>query len=379
MILNSLKWYQTPGKDRIFRIRQKRIQVISSLLLSSTYSFCKFLHNDVVQNPLFYKVGFVVSVTFACYAYRYMDNQIEAQENAVAAASPTLQMRGYRDLVSESFTKSLTSWPLFILLAGTGVVISVTSYLLEFGMTLGPWEVLAVTVVMLVSVVANILATVVGIKYFMNDGTGDVMGYFKEVLGSAWSYLWILSLSTLVIFSGIILFIIPGLILSTYLMFALYTRVAESTTGLTALTRSTELVRGYWWAITLRMIVLTLAMVVAFFLVGFVLGFVAIIAGLSEETTDLVSLLAFEPIFGAVGSIICLYALTSLYRYLVAAKAGVVTESSSIRSWYIALAVFTPLLVAAVFALITVGFINEYDFINPEFEEQMRLELDASV
>jgi hypothetical protein len=319
-------------------------------------------------------VGFVVSVTSACYACWYMDNQIQTPESGVVASSSI--MPGYRDLVSMSFQKSFTSWPLFILMAGTGAVMSVTTYLLESETVVGVWEVLALTLVMFVSIYFNILSTIVAIKYFLNDGTGDVLGYLKEVLGNAWSYLWVISLSMLVMFSGFIMFIIPGLILSTYLMFALHTRAAESVTGMNALVRSTELVRGYWFDLTGRMIFVTLVMVAVFFTVGFVFVTSATIAGLSKDTLELISLLAFEPVFGALGSIISLYALTVLYRALVAQKAGVVAEPSAVRGWYIGLAILTPLLIVAVLALVVLGFMNEFDFVDPALEDGTRVEME---
>jgi hypothetical protein len=335
------------------------------------------LHIDVVQNPPFYKVGFVVSGTLACYAYRYMDNQIQAPESGVESSSVT--MPGSAALVSESFTKSLTSWPLFILLAGTGAVMSVVSYLLEFVTTFGVGEVLALTLVLLIAVVANLLATIVAIKYFMNDGAGDIVGYFKESLTSAWSYIWVMIISMLVMFSAFMLFIIPGLILSTYLMFALYARVNESATGMNALVRSTELVRGYWWAVTGRMVLLTIAVIGAFLLAGISLGFLAAVGGLSESTIHMLSLLAFEPIFSALGTIICLYALTVIYKALVAAKAGVVSEPSSVRGWYIGLAILSPFLFAGVFALLVLGFMFESGFVDPALESQILLEMETGV
>lgn len=288
-------------------------------------------------------------------------------------------MPGYKELVRDSFTKSFTSYSLFLLLAATGIVMSAATYVLEMEVDLELSVVLGATLVMFMAVFANLFATVAAVKYYLNDGTGEISTYFKEVLSNGWSYLWVLGLSTFVMLSGFILFIIPGIILSTYLMFALHTRAAESATGMNALTRSTELVRGHWWDVTLRMFVLTIAIVVVFFGAGFVLGLIALATGLSEANSDAASLLLIEPVASALGTIISLYALTVLYKFLVAEKVGAVSESSSLRSWYIALAVFTPFLVAVVLTLITVGFINEYDFINPEFEEQLRLEMDASV
>jgi len=136
------------------------------------------------------------------------------------------------------------------------------------------------------------------------------------------------------------------------------------------------LVRGYWFDLTGRMIFVTLVMVAVFFSVGFVFGASATIAGLTEDTIELISLLAFEPVFGALGSIISLYALTVLYRALVAQKAGVVAEPSAVRGWYIGLAVLTPFLMVAVLALVLLGFMNEFIFVDPALEDGTRVEME---
>jgi hypothetical protein len=50
-----------------------------------------------------------------------------------------------------------------------------------------------------------------------------------------------------------------------------------------------------------------------------------------------------------------------------------------VRGWYIGLAILTPFLMAAVLALITFGFINEFNFVDPEMQDQIMLEMNASV
>ena len=75
----------------------------------------------------------------------------------------------------------------------------------------------------------------------------------KELLRKGWSIVWsywVLSLlSSLLIFGGILLFIVPGIIFSIWFAFAMYILVIEGTKGMDALVKSREYVRGNWWGV----------------------------------------------------------------------------------------------------------------------------------
>jgi len=75
----------------------------------------------------------------------------------------------------------------------------------------------------------------------------------KELLKKGWSIVWsywVLSLlSSLLIFGGILLFVVPGIIFSIWFAFAMYILVIEGTKGMDALVKSREYVRGSWWGV----------------------------------------------------------------------------------------------------------------------------------
>lgn len=88
----------------------------------------------------------------------------------------------------------------------------------------------------------------------------------KEAIGDGskifWSFLWVSILSGIVIAVGFVLLIIPGILFMVWYAFAAYVLVFEGQRGWSALKRSKKLVKGYWWAILGRLIVLILLAIV---------------------------------------------------------------------------------------------------------------------
>ena len=70
------------------------------------------------------------------------------------------------------------------------------------------------------------------------------------------SYYWIIFLRGLVVLAGCILLIIPGIIFSIWFCLSQYVFVFEGVRGRKALGRSRELVRGYWWPVLGRLLLL---------------------------------------------------------------------------------------------------------------------------
>lgn len=68
---------------------------------------------------------------------------------------------------------------------------------------------------------------------------------------------WIGILSSIIIYSGMIFLIIPGIILTIWFCLASYVLVYEDKRGMNALLKSRDLVKGYWWSVLWRMIVIS--------------------------------------------------------------------------------------------------------------------------
>lgn len=85
-----------------------------------------------------------------------------------------------------------------------------------------------------------------------------------------WSYGWLTILSGFVILGGFVMLFIPGIIFSIWFVFAIYVFAIEGEKGMNALLRSREYVRGYWWQVFGRQIVLILAALAALLGLGFI-------------------------------------------------------------------------------------------------------------
>ena len=94
---------------------------------------------------------------------------------------------------------------------------------------------------------------------------------------SRWiSYLWISFLVGLCVAGGTILLIVPGIIFFVWFAFAQYLLVDKDVKGIDALSKSRELVRGYWWPVFGRILLITLVIVG----VDMVLGLIPFIGNL---------------------------------------------------------------------------------------------------
>ncbi len=98
----------------------------------------------------------------------------------------------------------------------------------------------------------------------------EVKVTLKSILLLAWdnigSYSWVLFLKGIIILIGFALFIIPGIILSVWFGFPLYSFVFDDVKGGKALTASKNLVKGYWWAVFGRLCLLFIVMYVISFI-----------------------------------------------------------------------------------------------------------------
>ena len=83
---------------------------------------------------------------------------------------------------------------------------------------------------------------------------------------------WIMILSTLTVVGGGFLFIIPGIFLSTALCLSMYILVVENKRGMSALVSSWNYVKGYWWAVFGRAVVLAILIFIATLILTLITG-----------------------------------------------------------------------------------------------------------
>lgn len=91
-----------------------------------------------------------------------------------------------------------------------------------------------------------------------NNYKGKELELFKEAKKFVFPYIGLTILTTIFIILWTLLLIIPGIIFSVFYSFAVYAFFFEDKRGLAAIRRSKQLVRGYFWAVFGRFIVLGL-------------------------------------------------------------------------------------------------------------------------
>lgn len=110
------------------------------------------------------------------------------------------------------------------------------------------------------------LAQIIAVRD-IREGIG-IKRAFKEAWKKLLSFTWISLLTSLIIFAGFLLLIVPGIIFSIWFAFVAYVLVCENIKGKAALSRSKELVKGCWWPILGRLALLTVLIFIVNIIVG---------------------------------------------------------------------------------------------------------------
>lgn len=91
----------------------------------------------------------------------------------------------------------------------------------------------------------------------------------KEIFQEAWQkfgqYLWLVILVSIFVVLSTLFFIIPGIIVGTYLTVYSYVFVVEGGKGVNVLRRSWNLVKGNWWKVFGRLLLLGIVFNIIFF------------------------------------------------------------------------------------------------------------------
>ncbi len=106
----------------------------------------------------------------------------------------------------------------------------------------------------------------------------DFAGSYRSSVTIFWSMLWMNLLLVLAVMGGMVMAIVPGIILGTWLLFTGFILINEDTRGIDALLKSREYVKGYWWAIfgrCLLLIIFSLVISVIDLLISKIFGTIA--------------------------------------------------------------------------------------------------------
>lgn len=116
--------------------------------------------------------------------------------------------------------------------------------------------------------------SVLPVIYSVHHGTG-VDASYKATIGWLWSYVWVAILQILAFVGASFMLIIPGIWMGIALALTSYAFVIEGRRGIDALRQSKDYIKGYWWAVLGRTLLLSLVYIVASIIVRIPITIVA--------------------------------------------------------------------------------------------------------
>lgn len=223
-------------------------------------------------------------------------------------------------------SKSLIGWYLlmYVVFMGIGSLLiggGITLMMSEFA---SAWLMMVLMFIGVIVVVIGMLANTGAILWTLASDTKiSYWQGWRQAWPNLWSLLIIGFCATALTFLGGIAFLIPGIVLMVYLIFSQFVLANEGVRGTAALVRSTELVRGKWWATFGRILLLGLAIIVID--IGFDLLLTAFGVGLLEMIVKF----ALQGVY----SVFFLVGVQLWYRDMVAEKPSTAT-TGALQSWY---------------------------------------------
>ncbi|NIM06119.1 MAG: hypothetical protein GTN65_11025, partial [Armatimonadetes bacterium] len=122
------------------------------------------------------------------------------------------------------------------------------------------------TIIFMFGLLIGMLAWLWGFGGFISAAC-DEMQNFKEALGSGWrnmwSLLWVYLIVGCTIQGGLILFILPGLVWTVSFFAAQFIIFEEHQRGMDAMLKSRAYVKGHWWAVFGRLLLIVIILILA--------------------------------------------------------------------------------------------------------------------
>jgi hypothetical protein len=173
----------------------------------------------------------------------------------------------------------------------------------------------------LVSIVGGIFAFYFALRAYMalfllvkKNYVGDEMLIFKETAPLFWPYVGLVLLTAGLVLLWTLLLIIPGIIYSIFYSLACYAFFFEGKTGMTAIRRSIQLVRGYWWPVLGRFIVLGVVLWLVMLIISLPLSFTSLNSNFYQIWSGVIQVINF-----LIGPIALLFTY-QIYKDLVKIK-----------------------------------------------------------
>lgn len=169
------------------------------------------------------------------------------------------------DLLSKAWERYTANWQLWVtIVLPVAIAQLITGYV---ALTLAPGkpaspEITQATETMVALGILGLVNALLGVFAYVallvaiSKNIAAFQEAYREALRFVLSYIFIALLTALAVFGGFILLVIPGIIFMVWFSFAPYVLINEEKRGTEALSRSRELVRGRFWQVALRLLVI---------------------------------------------------------------------------------------------------------------------------
>jgi hypothetical protein len=174
------------------------------------------------------------------------------------------------------------------------------------------------------------------------------------------------------------LFIIPGVIISFYIAFAMYAFIDEDARGMSALQRSRALVTGNFWNILSRFMVFILIILGFSILFGIAAAILAGFLGSEVAGITQMSMSVFDAVLTAFASLLGVYFAAGLYNALTAQPATPVEPSLAypVLGWFGAVGL---LALAALGGFGAAAYINENGLEGIDLQQMLNADADVQM
>ncbi len=211
-----------------------------------------------------------------------------------------------------------------------------------------------------------------------------VIESYRRGLHKAPSLFWVSFLYLFIIWGGTMLLIIPGIILSIYLVFYQFILINENIGGMSAILKSREYTRGHWWGIFWRLLMLSGSFLI---LLSPIIFFALLFPGFSAMTLTTASagmlvvflLVSFVMLLAFLFPTFMQVYMFSMYQNLKAMKGDFIFEPKKARKTkYIIIAILGALLIPIMASVLLVSLKSAREKANLMKQEQVGSPLGSS-
>lgn len=171
--------------------------------------------------------------------------------------------------------------------------LSFIAFYKSLGLILLPVTLSIMVILGIIAFVVNLWGSV-ALLYAIKEREQEIG--IKESFAKAWhkifSYFWVSILTGLIAMAGFLLFIIPGIIFSIWFSLAAYVLVSEDLKGMKALRRSKQLIKGYWFKVFWRFIVLGFLITIIYIVFSSPISFISVLLNIpfAQNITNIINI-----------------------------------------------------------------------------------------